>query len=938
MSRRTYIELADDDDQTIVFDAPYAFNTLIKEVGGTWNKTDARWEIPASWAACVRARGVFGDTLRVGPRLIEWAKEQRDSIENQNAIRDLEVPRSTIGYDPRLYPHQMAGADFLFNSPSALLADQPGVGKSATLLTALSKTTATPAIVICPASIKENWKREAEMWAPEVNPYIVGGGAVSRTKILAKAAEDPKALVIINFESVRSHSRLAPYGSVALTSCDECTPGGTPNLAASKCEKHPKELNKIPFETVIIDESHRLADPKSKQTRAVWAIAHAPNIKYRWAATGTPITNNPGDLWAILRAINPLSFPSKTKFIDRYCLVEHNPFGGIEIMGLKPDTSKEFFSIFDPMFRRMTKERVLKDLPPKIRTIRYAEMSTKQKKAYKEMESGFTAQLGDDWVTANDHLTAAGRLVQLSSSFAEITKPDESPDDPSTWTVKLTEPSNKVDAFMEIVEDFGPDYPLVACAESRQLIELTSARLTKQGIPHVLITGTQTQEQRTKALDDFQNGKVNILLFTIKAGGVGLTMTRADTIVFLQRSWSMVDNLQAEDRCFASGTPVLTPTGWVSIDNLSVGDKVVSHTGQHKRITDVWSQQSKQMMAELNITGQESVTCTADHRFLLRNGEWVEAQNLRPGDWLAMPGNNEESDLKVLQFDGDRVPDTFINSWGQPQRNGRVKHAPEVIDVSDDFLYTLGFFMGDGHVSPEDRYSSRIVGFCGNNDTKLEALNRCARWIESVGAQPSWYRSKVSNSLELRMHSSEWASWFGKHFGRGSRNKHMPEFLLSLNQRQSQIVLDGLTDSDGYKRGGDTRVEYTTSSRTLAANVVQLATRAGHRPSLRKGATDTLVVGYGGSEGPKTAGRVSSVLLRHAKKTNGVRERVYDITVEDDHSFVVGTVVAHNCHRVGSERHESVQIIDIVAPDTIELHQINRVHEKIEMAQEIVRD
>lgn len=848
MSRRTYIELADDDDQTIVFDAPYAFNTLIKEVGGTWNKSNTRWEIPASWAACVRARGVFGDTLRVGPRLIEWAKKQRDSIENQNAIRDLVVPRSTIGYDPRLYPHQMAGADFLVNSTSALLADQPGVGKTATLLTALSKTTATPAIVICPASIKENWRREAEMWAPHVNPYVVGGGAATRAKILAEAAEDPKALVIINFESVRSHSRLAPYGSVALTSCDECTPGGTPNLAASKCEKHPKELNKIPFETVIIDECvphdtgirtptgykpiselrpgdpviginhknglptvthvvrvarsplrplhqiddlkisgnhpiwqtdeglscydadygqhtkestrenmravqnpvhgekeapeilhkimrvnlslrkptrvtrpsisdyagnsfssrrteevagssdrsnatvqeptgkaeirgdqpetgmvrldgrkwygtyrttedatgflteldtrvsgeglgkdtelsdllqvgsrissfeighrdswsitqsqessregsqeetfsgvtwledsvsdefgdpdqslwnietgtgnyfangilvhncHRLKDPKSKQTRAVWGVAHADTLRYRWAATGTPIANNPGDLWAILRAISPLSFPTKTKFIDRYCLIEHNPFGGITIMGLKPDTTKEFFSIFDPMFRRMTKERVLENLPPKVRSIRFAEMSPKQKKAYKEMESGFTAQLGDDWVTANDHLTAAGRLVQLSSSFAEITKPDESPDDPSTWTVKLTEPSNKVDAFMEIVEDFGPDYPLVACAESRQLIELTSARLTKQGIPHVLITGTQTQEQRTKALDDFQGGRVNILLFTIKAGGVGLTMTRADTIVFLQRSWSMVDNLQAADRIHRVGS------------------------------------------------------------------------------------------------------------------------------------------------------------------------------------------------------------------------------------------------------------------------------------------------------------------------------------------------------------------------------------------------
>lgn len=554
MSRRTYIELADDDDQTIIFDAPYAFNTLIKEVGGSWNGGKTRWEMPVSWAACVRSRGVFGDTLSVGPRLVAWATEERDSITRRNELRDLEIPQTTHGHDPRLYPHQMAGSDFLFNSPSALLADQPGVGKTATLLSALAEVGGLPAVVVCPASIKENWKREAETWIPHANPYVIGGGAVARAKQFAAAAEDPFALVIVNYEAVRSHSKLAGYGSMALSTCDSCTPGGTPGLAVAKCEKHPKELNKIEFQTVIIDEAHRLKDPRSKQTRAVWAVAHGKSVQYRWAATGTPIANNPSDLWAILRAISPTSFPAKTKFIDRYCLVEHNPFGGITVLGLKPDTRNEFFSIFDPMFRRMTKERVLRELPPKVRSIRYAEMSAKQKKAYKEMETGFTASLGEDWITANDHLTAAGRLVQLSSSFAEVTKPDDTPDDPATWTVRLCDPSNKVDVFMEILEDLGPGYPLVACAESRQLIELTSARLTKASIPHVLITGTQTQEQRVKALDDFQGGKVDILLFTIKAGGVGLTMTRADTIVFLQRSWSMVDNLQAEDRIHRLGS------------------------------------------------------------------------------------------------------------------------------------------------------------------------------------------------------------------------------------------------------------------------------------------------------------------------------------------------------------------------------------------------
>jgi SNF2 family DNA or RNA helicase len=103
--------------------------------------------------------------------------------------------------------------------------------------------------------------------------------------------------------------------------------------------------------------------------------------------------------------------------------------------------------------------------------------------------------------------------------------------------------------------DFGDDSVAVA-AVSRQLIELLSARLTKEGISHGLITGAQNEDQRQKAIDDFQSGKTKWILFTVQAGGVGVTLTAARRLVMLQRPWSLVDHKQALDRIHRIGSEI----------------------------------------------------------------------------------------------------------------------------------------------------------------------------------------------------------------------------------------------------------------------------------------------------------------------------------------------------------------------------------------------
>jgi SNF2 family DNA or RNA helicase len=255
------------------------------------NARDGCWELPASWASCVLLRGVFGADLDVHESLRAWSWE----VFNHRVVPTLELKSATeygdVG-DDRLRPYQRAGVQWLVTAGSGLLADDMGSGKTVQVSSALRLLgpDALPALVICPNSMKHTWARELSVWAPDADPYVITGTAAKRRKEILAATDNPHAVIVINMEAVRSFSRLAPYGNVALRKCRTCDPHqGEEDLKPTQCHKHPKELNAINFRTVVFDEAHRMQDPKSQQTRATWAVMHAPGVVHRWALTGTPI-------------------------------------------------------------------------------------------------------------------------------------------------------------------------------------------------------------------------------------------------------------------------------------------------------------------------------------------------------------------------------------------------------------------------------------------------------------------------------------------------------------------------------------------------------------------------------------------------------------------------------------------------------------------------
>jgi SNF2 family DNA or RNA helicase len=564
---------------------------LVKAIPGSrWHAADKMWTVPLTMVACSQLKGQFPNTLNVGPQLTQWVWDTYNTRVKPALDLREKFTAPEWACDPRLYDFQAIGVQWLIDAGSGLLGDEMGTGKTIQVLSAMDHldqddtASVLPALVIAPNSVKNNWAKEAAIWLPRAKPYVLTGSAVQKAKLIAEAAKDPNALVITNFESTHRLSRMSGYGSIRLLRCKECDKQYGAAIKPAQCEVHPRPLNQIPFKTVVVDEAHRIKDPKAKQTRAVWALGSARSVERRWALTGTPLANDPSDIWSIMHFVEPNEYPTKSKFVDLYCLLSWNVHGGMDVVGINPERREEFYKIFDPRFRRMPKALVLNQLPPKIRQRRTVEMTPKQRKAYNEVESKLATRLADGSIlVAKSNLSAQIRLLQLASSYCVVDYHD-APDDPTQWTVELTEPSPKLDELMAVLDELG-DRPVVVASEQRRLIELAVTRLEKADISYGLITGTVDAYDRQVALEAFQAGKLRVLLFTLKAGGTGLTMTAADTIIFLQRSWSMIDNKQAEDRVHRIGSEVH--------EAINVIDIVTEGTVEEAQITRLYEKSER---------------------------------------------------------------------------------------------------------------------------------------------------------------------------------------------------------------------------------------------------------------------------------------------------------------------------------------------------------
>lgn len=486
--------------------------------------------LPATWPAVVQLAKTFGDNWQPSERLVSWVAAQ---IKARTDVSPTPFYVPPDGLSP--YPWQSSGASLIAATGKALITDEPGTGKTVTAILGLLERMETgedfslPAVVVCPASVVDSWVEHWQTWAPDVRTVAWRGSPAKRHALAGKA-------------------------DVYVTSYDIARMD-----AATTRKGKQRALLDLEPRSLVIDECHLIKSHTAMRSLAVRRIAkRCDNVV---ALSGTPITHHPGDLWPTLDALEHDAWPARERWAARYLAIDSTQDYGEGVLGLAPHAEPEFRLTLLGQERRVAKADCL-ELPEKVYSVRTVELPAKWRKAYDEFESQMLAELPDDGgeLAVMDVLTKFGHLSRLASAPADVEVTYETRVNRQTGEdeevqhvhLDLKHESWKVRGLLEVLDE-RPGQPVVAFAPSRQLTMLAGEAATDAGLRVGYIVGGQTPKERTANVERFQAGALDLICATTGAGGVGITLTAARTAVFLQRPWSLVDSIQAEDRIHRIG-------------------------------------------------------------------------------------------------------------------------------------------------------------------------------------------------------------------------------------------------------------------------------------------------------------------------------------------------------------------------------------------------
>ena len=294
----------------------------------------------------------------------------------------------------------------------------------------------------------------------------------------------------------------------------------------------------------------------------------------RVALSGTPFRGKPENLWGTLNWLFPDKYTSFWKWVSQWFETSAGFFGGTEISELADDRKADFYKSIQPFTLRRTKSEIAPDLPPKSYAgsvppgIEYEpeqhdglvghwlDMSAKQERAYREMEEYATAALESGTLVANGVLSELTRLKQFATSYGQLEiKQDADGFDIPVFKPSL--PSNKFDWLVEFLDELGIDgsepekdcRKVVVASQFTSIIDVFAEGLEKKGIEVLKITGKVSAANRKADVEAFQQDTgPQVLMLNTMAGGVALTLDRADDIVILDETFIPDDQTQVEDR------------------------------------------------------------------------------------------------------------------------------------------------------------------------------------------------------------------------------------------------------------------------------------------------------------------------------------------------------------------------------------------------------
>jgi SNF2 family DNA or RNA helicase len=318
------------------------------------------------------------------------------------------------------------------------------------------------------------------------------------------------------------------------------------------------QLAKTKWFHVIGDEIQAIKNRDAKVTLALKKI----KTVYKSGLSGTAADNRPDDLWSILNWLYPNHWTSYWSWYNNHILFTNelnHKTGKVYRKMVGVANVDEIHGDMDSFYIARLKKDVFHDLPDKYYTDIEVDLAPQQRSAYNQMRDTMLAWIGEhehEPIAAPVVIAQLMRLQQFAVGYGKLEPVKRR--NPRTGemelvdTLKLTEPSSKLDAVMEQILT-NPDEQFVVFSQSKQVINLLATRLEKAKITHCLFTGDTKQEVRPQMVDDFQAGKYQVFAGTIHAGGVGITLTAASTVIFIDRAWSPSRNKQAEDRLHRPG-------------------------------------------------------------------------------------------------------------------------------------------------------------------------------------------------------------------------------------------------------------------------------------------------------------------------------------------------------------------------------------------------
>jgi SNF2 family DNA or RNA helicase len=521
------------------YDATGKFQKIAKTIEGYSFNTfqDKGWTYPIKQLELVVEKFPESDGYVHDPNLegtLELLKQQqleeqeakeRELLEKSGAIvelikaADLDSPLAN-GWHLRDY--QKKGVEWLLAHRQdgiyrgGILADQMGLGKSLTALVAaraMQKIHDCPVLVIAPVSLLENWKREAE-----------------------------RAQVAIGLWS---------------------------------WAKLPSPLENRPY-VLIADEAHYMQSGEATvRGREAIALAQHPNCLAAWLLSGTPAKNGrPINLFPLLQAINHPFAEDKKDYEKRYCNGHYKDVTSRRTVWDNTGASHldELAKKTEDAILRRTKDECLSELPAKTRLYETAELDRKQQTEYDQTVGLFVEDYRrrsqSKSFKRNLRLLFKTSSLKVWYSWVLAYNPvDESAEALVTLNILRKVGSiAKVPAAIELANDLlEQGQPVVIFTEF-----LESAKAISEALGEELLTGETEPERRQAIVDRFQSGESKVFVGTIKAGGVGLTLTAASNVILVDRAWTPGENLQAEDRTHRLGQKSAVFATWLQLGQVDL--------------------------------------------------------------------------------------------------------------------------------------------------------------------------------------------------------------------------------------------------------------------------------------------------------------------------------------------------------------------------------